>query len=143
MASGTQVDGCGAFGDALVHGGVYRRRATRSAGRRRRRCRRPSPSSLPDPLATPEPQPQPGEDALWAAVSSWVYQLSGYKDDRLDEIAGSAFDLAVIDLARDGSTDFFTRSEVGAVQATGKVVLAYFEIGAIEDLPPRVARRPV
>ena len=96
----------------------------------------PSPSSLPDPLATPEPQPQPGEDALWAAVSSWVYQLSGYKDDRLDEIAGSAFDLAVIDLARDGSSDFFTRSEIEAVQATGKVVLAYFEIGAIEDYRP-------
>jgi cysteinyl-tRNA synthetase, unknown class len=42
----------------------------------------------------------------------------------------------VIDLARDGSTDYFSREEVAAVQATGKIVLAYFEIGAIEDYRP-------
>ena len=96
----------------------------------------PMPSPPPDPLATPTYQSSSGLDVQWPTVRSWVYQLSGYKDDRLDEIAGSGFDLAVIDLARDGSSDFFTRSEIEAVQATGKVVLAYFEIGAIEDYRP-------
>ena len=70
---------------------------------------------------------------LW---TSWVYQLSGYAGNNLDEIAASCYDLAVIDLARDGSADYFTRSEIEAVQGTGKDVLAYFEIGAIENYRP-------
>ena len=85
------------------------------------------------PASTP---PDPALDARWAAAESWVYQLAGYHNDRLDQIAATAFDLAVIDLARDGSDDYFTRAEIGALQATGKVVLAYFEIGAIEDFRP-------
>ncbi len=80
--------------------------------------------------------PTPTPDGGWEAVDSWVYQLSGYRNDRLDQIAATQFDLAVIDLARDGNSDFFTRSEIAAVQTTGKVVLAYFEIGAIEDYRP-------
>jgi len=70
---------------------------------------------------------------LW---SSWVYVLSDYRNDSLQEIAQSCYDLAVVDLARDGSADFFTESEIQTVQATGKTVLAYFEIGAIEDYRP-------
>ncbi len=82
------------------------------------------------------PAPAPEEEHAWPRVESWVYQLTGYEDDRLDTIANSGFDLAVIDLARDGSDGYFTRDEIAAVQATGKVVLAYFEIGAIEDYRP-------
>jgi cysteinyl-tRNA synthetase, unknown class len=104
----------------------------------------PTPSATPSPTETPSPTPspsatptdEPGDDARWENVESWVYQLTGYTDSSLDEIAASSFDLAVIDLARDGSTDYFSREEVAAVQATGKIVLAYFEIGAIEDYRP-------
>jgi cysteinyl-tRNA synthetase len=79
----------------------------------------------------------PGAGApQWLSVSSWVYQLTGYQSDQLDQIGESNFQLAVVDLARDGSSSYFTASEVGAVQATGKIVLAYFEIGAIEDYRP-------
>ncbi|KAB7744800.1 glycoside hydrolase [Nostocoides sp. F2B08] len=72
-------------------------------------------------------------------VGSWVYQLQGYPDGRLDEIAASPHDLAVIDLARDAGSSWFSRLEVGRVRASGKVVLAYFEIGSIEDFRPEAA----
>lgn len=75
-------------------------------------------------------------------MDSWVYQLSNYQNDRLDQIAGSRFDLAVVDLARDGSADYFTASEVAAVKNTGKLILAYFEIGAIEDYRPEWSQVP-
>lgn len=77
-----------------------------------------------------------GATASWSSVSNWVYQLTGYQNDQLSQIAGSNFQLAVVDLARDGSSDYFTPSEVAAVQVTGKIVLAYFEIGAIEEYRP-------
>jgi cysteinyl-tRNA synthetase, unknown class len=70
------------------------------------------------------------------AVQSWVYQLSGYPNDQLDQIAAAHFDLAVVDLARDGSSDFFTPAEISHVRNSGKFVLAYFEIGAIENYRP-------
>lgn len=89
------------------------------------------------PVTPPTPTPAPTPpDAPWNSVESWVYQLSGYPNDKLTQIAGSNFGLAVIDLARDGSDDFFTYNEIQAVRATGKFVLAYFEIGAIEDYRP-------
>lgn len=78
----------------------------------------------------------------WLAVSSWVYQLTGYPNDSLNQIAGSSFQLAVVDLARDGSGDYFTASEVAAVKASGKFVLAYFEIGAIENYRPEWPQVP-
>src|ERR1700722_15783776 len=68
----------------------------------------------------------------WAGVKSWVYQLTKYKDGKLDQIANAGFDLAVIDLSRDGKDDFFTKSEIATVKQKGVFVLAYFEIGAIE-----------
>ncbi len=92
----------------------------------------PIPPSTPTP---PAPAPMPPADS-WNSVQSWVYQLSGYPNGKLTQIAGSNFDLAVIDLARDGSDDFFTFNEIQAVKATGKIMLAYFEIGAIEDYRP-------
>src|ERR1022692_2002634 len=72
----------------------------------------------------------------WADVKSWVYQLTNYKDGKLDEIANSGFDLAVIDLARDGKSGFFTHEEIEGVKRKGVIVLAYFEIGAIENYRP-------
>lgn len=72
----------------------------------------------------------------WAAVKSWVYQLTNYKGAKLDEIASGGFDLAVIDLSRDGRADFFTPAEIAAVRQKGVIVLAYFEIGAIENYRP-------
>jgi len=67
------------------------------------------------------------------AVILWVYQLSGYQNNSLQQIADSCYELAVVDLARDGSSDFFTYAEV---TGTGKQMLAYFEIGAIENYRP-------
>lgn len=95
----------------------------------------PAPTPPPPTPTPPPPAPTPPPD-LWSNVENWVYQLSGYPNDQLTQIAGSNFDLAVVDLARDGSDDYFTANEVQAVKATGKVILAYFEIGAIEDYRP-------
>lgn len=72
----------------------------------------------------------------WNRVRTWVYQLTGYPGGRLDRIAAAPFDLAVVDLSRDGGDDYFTRAEITAVKRSGKVVLAYFEIGAIESYRP-------
>lgn len=79
----------------------------------------------------------PGDGGVsWSSIGSWVYQLTNYQNDQLSQIAASNFQLAVVDLARDGSSSYFSRNEVAAVQATGKIVLAYFEIGAIENYRP-------
>lgn len=72
----------------------------------------------------------------WSDVKSWVYQLTNYKEGKLDEIAGAGFDLAVIDLSRDGKGDFFTKVEIDALKQRNIIVLAYFEIGAIENYRP-------
>jgi cysteinyl-tRNA synthetase len=75
----------------------------------------------------------------WSAVTSWVYQLQGYPDGRLDEVARAPHDLAVVDLARNARSDYFRASEISAVRASGKRVLAYFEIGSIETYRPEHA----
>jgi len=72
----------------------------------------------------------------WENVKSWVYQLTEYQNNQLSQIADSNFDLAVIDLARDGSADFFTPEEITMVKNSGKIALSYFEIGAIENYRP-------
>jgi cysteinyl-tRNA synthetase len=82
------------------------------------------------------------EADAWNETDSWVYQLTNYKDDTLVEIAESDFDLAVIDLSRNGGSDYFRRDEIEAVRKTGKIVLAYFEIGAIEQYRPEWNRVP-
>jgi len=79
-------------------------------------------------VATEKPQ--------WLDVKSWVYQLCKYKNSNLDQIRDAKFDLAVIDLARDGSDDYFTKDEIESVKQSGKYVIAYFEIGGIEDYRP-------
>ncbi|RSM49928.1 glycoside hydrolase [Actinoplanes sp. ATCC 53533] len=76
------------------------------------------------------PPPEPGR------ISSWAYQLQGYAGGRLDQVASGPYQLAVVDLARDAHADYFRPEEIREVRRTGKRVLAYFEIGSIEDFRP-------
>jgi cysteinyl-tRNA synthetase len=69
-------------------------------------------------------------------LRSWAYQLQNYPDGRLDQLAAGPYQLIVVDLARDAGDDYFTHAEIARVRATGKRVLAYFEIGSIEDFRP-------
>jgi len=69
-------------------------------------------------------------------VTNWVFHLTNYRRQRLDELMEGGFDLAVIDLTRDGGEDYFTRGEIGALQARGCLALAYFAIGSIETYRP-------
>lgn len=80
------------------------------------------------------------EDVM--VVDDWVYQLQGYPDGRLDALAETSQPIAVIDLARDAVEDYWTADEIAALQASGKTVLAYFEIGATEDFRPEHASLP-
>ena len=73
---------------------------------------------------------------VWLNVKSWVYQLCDYKNNKLDQLCDADYDLAVIDLSRDGCDDYFTKDEIEKLKRSGKIVLAYFEIGAIEDYRP-------
>ena len=59
--------------------------------------------------------------------NSWGYQLTNY------DLETPCYDVLVIDLAKDGSSDFFTYDEIAALDTD---VLAYFEIGAIENYRP-------
>jgi cysteinyl-tRNA synthetase len=81
----------------------------------------------------------PPPDTAPPAPRSWVYQLQGYRHGRLDALARAHQGLAVIDLARDANTDFFGAREIAGLRASGKKVLAYFEIGSIEDFRPEYA----
>ena len=92
-----------------------------------------SPSSSPS-RATPSRARPPLLD-----IRNWAYQLQDYPDGRLDQLASGPYQLVVIDLARDASTDYFTAAEIARVRATGKRVLAYFEIGSIENFRPEYA----
>lgn len=82
------------------------------------------------------PSGDPSTSPTASAITSWVYQLQRYQDGRLDALAGTSHQLAVIDLARDAGTDFFRPQEVAALRSSGKKVLAYFEIGSIEEFRP-------
>lgn len=90
----------------------------------------------------------PGSGQAWTlgdttpdplSVKNWVYQLQGYASERLDALAQSPHDLAVIDLARDAAEDAFRPDEIANLKASGKRVLAYFEIGSIETFRPEYA----
>ena len=86
------------------------------------------------------PAPAPSAAGTPPAITSWVYQLQGYRHGRLDTLAAGPHQLVVIDLARDAEDDFFRPEEIDAVRASGKTVLAYFEIGSIEDFRPEYRR---
>lgn len=93
-----------------------------------------APSAGPSGTVPSSPADQPL--ARPTVITTWVYQLQGYPNGRLDELARAPAQLAVIDLARDAKSDFFRADEVNALRATGKRVLAYFEIGSIETFRP-------
>ncbi|GAA2589770.1 endo alpha-1,4 polygalactosaminidase [Winogradskya consettensis] len=67
---------------------------------------------------------------------SWAYQLQDYSGGKLDQLAAGPWQVVVVDLARDAHEDYFTAAEIAKVRSTGKRVLAYFEIGSIEDFRP-------
>jgi cysteinyl-tRNA synthetase len=69
-------------------------------------------------------------------LRQWAIQLQGYRPDSIAALAGSPYPLVVIDLARDANTDYFTAEDTAALHAAGTSVLAYFEIGSIEDFRP-------
>ena len=110
-----------------VVAGCSHPRPTRHAGR----ASAPAtlPPTTPKPPATHPPTGLP-------TLTSWVYQLQNYPDGRLDALARVPQRLAVIDLARDANRSYFSRSEISKLKASGKTVLAYFEIGSIEDFRP-------
>ncbi|MEV0677722.1 endo alpha-1,4 polygalactosaminidase [Actinosynnema sp. NPDC050436] len=68
-----------------------------------------------------------------------VYQLQNYSDGRLDTLAGTSSRFAVVDLARDAGHSYFEADEIARLRASGKTVLAYFEIGSIESFRPDFA----
>lgn len=65
-----------------------------------------------------------------------VYQLQGYRHEKLNALARGDYQLAIIDLARDAGSDYFTRDEITRLKESGKKVLAYIEIGSIGDYRP-------
>jgi cysteinyl-tRNA synthetase len=102
----------------------------------------PGGGSPPGPQASPAgspaeatPAPSTVDRPRWT-VDGWVYQLQNYDGDRLDAIAKAPQQLAVIDLARDAKADWFRPAELAALHRSGKIVLAYFEIGSIERFRP-------
>ncbi|THV27984.1 endo alpha-1,4 polygalactosaminidase [Glycomyces paridis] len=68
--------------------------------------------------------------------ATWLYWLTGYPAGGFDAAEAGAFDYAVVDLARDGGEDYWSAEEVGALQAEGTSVFAYFSMGSIEDYRP-------
>ncbi|WP_218932427.1 endo alpha-1,4 polygalactosaminidase [Adhaeretor mobilis] len=75
-------------------------------------------------------------------VTSWGYQLTGYEGRGFDSLVSAPVDLLVIDLSRDGGSEYFTADEVSTIKSTDKIVLAYFEIGAIERYRPEWSAVP-
>ncbi|WP_228122601.1 endo alpha-1,4 polygalactosaminidase [Saccharothrix syringae] len=71
-----------------------------------------------------------------SAEGGLVYQLQDYQDGRLNALTGTPADYAVIDLARDAGDSYFSAEEVAGLRASGKQVLAYFEIGSVESFRP-------
>lgn len=73
-------------------------------------------------------------DSRLAAINDWLFVLQPEGAAALDVIAGSQFDLAVIDYSSDGSeSGEFTTQEIADLRASGKLVLAYLSIGEAES----------
>jgi cysteinyl-tRNA synthetase, unknown class len=88
------------------------------------------------PTTAVSPPTVSGSSPGGGRISSWAYQLQGYAGGRLDQVASGPYQLAVVDLARDAHADYFRADEIASVRRAGKRVLAYFEIGSIEDFRP-------
>jgi len=76
-------------------------------------------------------------------ITTWGYQLTGYDQGGFQRLVIAPVDLLVIDLARDGEDDYFTAEDIRVLKNSGgKMVLAYFEIGAIEKYRPEWSEVP-
>ncbi|MEU8244825.1 endo alpha-1,4 polygalactosaminidase [Nonomuraea sp. NPDC048916] len=92
--------------------------------------------------ATGSPGGRSGEGSGLREISTFTYVLQNYPKGRLDELARAPHQLAIIDLSRDGTVKgYFTREEIDRLRGSGKKVLAYFEIGSIEEF--RTEYRPL
>lgn len=101
----------------------------------------PVTTPIDPPVSSPITPPN-NTRVAWNEISSWAYQLQNYSSNSLDQIKNSKFSLVVIDLSNndingDGiMNEFWSNNQVKSVKDSGKYVLAYFEIGAIEDFRP-------
>ncbi|MEU4546386.1 endo alpha-1,4 polygalactosaminidase [Nonomuraea dietziae] len=76
-------------------------------------------------------------------VRSFTYVLTGYPGGRLDAVAAAPHELAIVDLSRDATAPgYFTAAEIAEVRKSGKRVLAYFEIGSVEEFRSEFATLP-
>ncbi len=113
----------------------------------------PSRTPVTTPPVGPEPSGSPGPSGASpgasaapdgpgqslperSAISEWVYQLQGYPERGIEPLARTRSQLAVIDLAKDAASDFFGPEDLAVLHRSGKRVLAYFEIGSIENFRP-------
>ncbi|HET6776028.1 MAG TPA: endo alpha-1,4 polygalactosaminidase [Acidimicrobiales bacterium] len=104
-----------------------------------RRSAQRTPSDDDPGGATPG-MPGAASRAPAPAITDWVYQLQRYHGGgRLDALARAPQHLVVIDLARDAGADVFRPEEIAVLRGAGKTVLAYFEIGSIEEFRPEYA----
>jgi len=102
-----------------------------------------APGTAAQPGQSPPAHTQPSRTQPDAHnIASWVYQLQNYDHDKLDALAKAPVQLAVIDLARDAHSDWFRPDELAALHRSGQRVLAYFEIGSIEDFRPESKTLP-
>lgn len=77
----------------------------------------------------------PAEERL-SGVESWFYYLSAdLLSDDLDRLIASDYDLVVIDpiITENDNTDYDIVSVVEALHDSGKIVIAYMDIGQAED----------
>lgn len=98
-----------------------------------------APPTIPSSSASEAPPPVTGAGAAIpppVQPRTWVYQLTGY--DGLTAVKNSPAEAAVIDLARDGSTGYWTAAEIGALAP--KSVYSYFSIGSIENYRPEAGK---
>lgn len=81
--------------------------------------------------ASPQFEPDSNGSSGSAERPTWAYWL---QDIDIERLVQSSFDLIVIDYSRDGTDgEVFSRSDIAALQTSGKRVLAYFSIGEAED----------
>ncbi|MFE3449880.1 endo alpha-1,4 polygalactosaminidase [Nonomuraea sp. NPDC059194] len=103
---------------------------------------RPAVAAFALLVATTGCLPASGTQGL-AGVTSFTYALTGYPDGRLDTVAAGPHELAIVDLSRDATVPgYFTAAEIAAVRESGKKVLAYFEIGSMEEFRTEYASLP-
>jgi cysteinyl-tRNA synthetase len=75
-----------------------------------------------------------GLDPRFENVNDWLYVLQHPEDAMPEDLASTDFDLVVMDYSAEGTVDTeFSKSQIEAIQATGKVVLCYFSIGEAES----------